>query len=115
MFVQVSAPREITILMSAVRLEPREHPSDSSKLVHEFVQKVPIPTYLIAIVGGALKSKYVCGDKVFLYAHLKTGRIMLWRCPSVHACVSPSVVISVFRTFFCCLCSYCIETWFIAL
>jgi hypothetical protein len=36
----------------------------------------------------------------FLYARLKTGRIMLWRCPSVRASVRPAVAISVFRTFF---------------
>lgn len=56
-FEQVTAPRDITILMSAVRSEPEPHPSDSSKLVHQFLQKVPIPTYLIAIVGGDLESR----------------------------------------------------------
>ncbi|XP_048743567.2 leukotriene A-4 hydrolase-like isoform X1 [Ostrea edulis] len=56
---KVTAPREITILMSAVRLNPQAHPSDNSKLVHQFEQKVPIPTYLIAIVGGDLESKTI--------------------------------------------------------
>lgn len=56
-FEQVTAPRDITILMSAVRSEPEPHPSDSGKLVHQFLQKVPIPTYLIAIVGGDLESR----------------------------------------------------------
>ncbi|XP_062620462.1 leukotriene A-4 hydrolase-like, partial [Saccostrea cucullata] len=56
---KVTAPRDITILMSAVRLEPEPHPSDSSKLIHQFEQKVPIPTYLIAIVGGDLESRKI--------------------------------------------------------
>ncbi|XP_061187938.1 leukotriene A-4 hydrolase-like isoform X2 [Saccostrea echinata] len=56
---KVTAPRDITILMSAVRLDPEPHPSDSSKLVHQFEQKVPIPTYLIAIVGGDLESRQI--------------------------------------------------------
>lgn len=56
---KVTAPRDITILMSAVRSEPEPHPSDSGKLVHQFLQKVPIPTYLIAIVGGDLESRTI--------------------------------------------------------
>ncbi|XP_062610760.1 leukotriene A-4 hydrolase-like isoform X1 [Saccostrea cucullata] len=56
---KVTAPRDITILMSAVRLEPEPHPSDSCKLIHQFEQKVPIPTYLIAIVGGDLESRTI--------------------------------------------------------
>lgn len=71
MFIQVTAPREITILMSAVRLNPQAHPSDNSKLVHQFEQKVPIPTYLIAIVGGDLESKYVYGDAMLGIQHFK--------------------------------------------
>jgi hypothetical protein len=98
----------------------------------------------------------------FLYARCKTGRIMLWRCPSVRGHFSfpdfflPSLQLlhwnlvycflvksynsssrfsmidsflqelypwnleefknfSVFQTFFCHLCIYKIETWFIAL
>lgn len=54
---KVSALREITILMSAVRNKPEPHPTDDTKLVHKFEQKVPIPSYLIAIVGGDLESR----------------------------------------------------------
>lgn len=57
LFFKVTAPRDITVLMSAVRSEPEAHPTDSSKLVHQFNQKVPIPTYLIAIVGGDIESR----------------------------------------------------------
>nr|XP_022300395.1 leukotriene A-4 hydrolase-like isoform X2 [Crassostrea virginica] len=56
---KVTAPRDITVLMSAVRSEPEAHPTDSSKLVHQFNQKVPIPTYLIAIVGGDIESRKI--------------------------------------------------------
>jgi hypothetical protein len=48
----------------------------------------------------------------FLYARRKTGRIMLWCCPSVRPSVRGHLV---FRTFFLHLCSYRIETWVIAL
>ncbi|KAK3087442.1 hypothetical protein FSP39_005970 [Pinctada imbricata] len=54
---KISAPSAITILMSALQQGIEAHPSDSSKRVHKFEQKVPIPSYLIAIVGGDLESR----------------------------------------------------------
>ncbi|XP_013388394.1 leukotriene A-4 hydrolase [Lingula anatina] len=50
---KVTAPKDLTVLMSAVRQE------GSGKGSHEFVQKVPIPSYLIAIVVGALESRKI--------------------------------------------------------
>lgn len=57
--VQITAPKDITILMSAIRSEPEPHPSDGGKLVYQFEQKFPVCTYLIAIVGGDLVSRYM--------------------------------------------------------
>jgi leukotriene-A4 hydrolase len=56
---RVRAPREITVLMSAVRegTEPAEH--DSTHLVTKFSMAVPIPSYLIAIVAGDLESREI--------------------------------------------------------
>ncbi|KAK7101710.1 leukotriene A-4 hydrolase-like [Littorina saxatilis] len=54
---KVKAPREITILMSAVRLGAVACEGDSSSRVHQFEQKVPIPSYLLAIVGGDIESR----------------------------------------------------------
>lgn len=57
--VQITAPKDITILMSAIRSEPEPHQSDGGKLVYQFEQKFPVCTYLIAIVGGDLVSRYM--------------------------------------------------------
>ncbi|XP_052678415.1 leukotriene A-4 hydrolase-like isoform X2 [Crassostrea angulata] len=56
---KITAPKDITILMSAIRSEPEPHPSDGGKLVYQFEQKFPVCTYLIAIVGGDLVSSII--------------------------------------------------------
>jgi leukotriene-A4 hydrolase len=55
--IQIIAPKEITILMSAISLGSETDSKDNSKIVYRFEQKVPIPSYLIAIVGGDLESR----------------------------------------------------------
>ena len=45
--------------MSAIGQGSKDHVSDSSKRTHHFEQKVPIPSYLIALVVGALESRLV--------------------------------------------------------
>ncbi|XP_064604430.1 leukotriene A-4 hydrolase-like isoform X1 [Liolophura sinensis] len=52
---EIIAPKDIVILMSAIRQGCEDIPGDCTKKVHKFEQKVPIPTYLIAIVGGDLE------------------------------------------------------------
>uniref|UniRef100_A0A0B7A8X7 Peptidase M1 leukotriene A4 hydrolase/aminopeptidase C-terminal domain-containing protein n=1 Tax=Arion vulgaris TaxID=1028688 RepID=A0A0B7A8X7_9EUPU len=56
---RIQAPKEVTVLMSAVRegTEPAEH--DSSQLVTKFSMAVPIPSYLIAIAAGDLESREI--------------------------------------------------------
>ena len=46
--------------MGGERLGSEPHPSSSNKCVFHFQQRVPIPSYLIALVVGALESRYLC-------------------------------------------------------
>ncbi|XP_054715902.1 leukotriene A-4 hydrolase-like [Uloborus diversus] len=52
----ITAPYELTVLMSAVR-DGEEIDDDPLMKKYKFIQKVPIPSYLIAIVVGALESR----------------------------------------------------------
>ncbi|CAH1784371.1 unnamed protein product, partial [Owenia fusiformis] len=54
---EITAPSDIVILMSAERTGNEPCKKDCSKTTYKFNQKVPIPAYLIAIVGGALESR----------------------------------------------------------
>ncbi|CAG5126743.1 unnamed protein product [Candidula unifasciata] len=55
---QVRAPREITVLMSAVR-DVTEPVADSSDLVTKFSMAIPIPSYLLAIVAGDVECRQI--------------------------------------------------------
>ena len=57
--MQISTPADLKALMSAVGQQTKDHQTDFGKKVHIFEQKVPIPSYLIAIVVGALESRLV--------------------------------------------------------
>ena len=50
-------PSGLTALMSAVKTTSEPLPGDSGAVTHNFEQKVPVPSYLIAIVVGALESR----------------------------------------------------------
>ncbi|XP_063422029.1 leukotriene A-4 hydrolase-like isoform X3 [Mytilus trossulus] len=54
---KITAPKEITLLMSAISTGSETSSSDNTKTIYRFEQKVPIPSYLIAIVGGDLESR----------------------------------------------------------
>lgn len=54
----VRAPRELTVLMSAVR-EGGSESGDGGIKETKFKQKVPVPAYLIALVAGALESRKI--------------------------------------------------------
>lgn len=51
---EISAPSELTVLMSAVRQKTEKN---DSKTTTFFEQKVPIPSYLIALAAGKLESR----------------------------------------------------------
>ncbi|XP_040564272.1 LOW QUALITY PROTEIN: leukotriene A-4 hydrolase [Lepeophtheirus salmonis] len=53
---QITAPADLTVLMSAVRQEERLI-MDGTLKVTSFLQKIPIQSYLIAIVVGKLESR----------------------------------------------------------
>ncbi|XP_018602617.1 leukotriene A-4 hydrolase-like [Scleropages formosus] len=58
-YAQVSVPRELVALMSAVRDGQEVDPEDSNRTIFRFRQTVPMPSYLIAIVVGALEYRKV--------------------------------------------------------
>lgn len=49
--------KELTVLMSAV--PQGSEVAGDDKVTYEFYQKIPIPSYLMAIAVGDLVSKYV--------------------------------------------------------
>ena len=76
----MTVPVDLTALMGGERLGSEPHPKDSSKKVVRFQQKVPIPSYLIALVVGALESRCVC-----VYACFAAINIFHTNC----TCISP--------------------------
>ncbi|XP_051544311.1 leukotriene A-4 hydrolase-like [Myxocyprinus asiaticus] len=58
-YAQVSVPRELVALMSALRDGQEPDPNDSSRVLYRFRQPVPMPSYLIAIVVGDLESREI--------------------------------------------------------
>ncbi|XP_060021065.1 leukotriene A-4 hydrolase isoform X2 [Lagenorhynchus albirostris] len=56
---EVSVPKELVALMSAIRDGEGPDPEDASRKIYRFSQKVPIPCYLIALVVGALESRQI--------------------------------------------------------
>uniref|UniRef100_A0A4W5LLX3 Leukotriene A(4) hydrolase n=1 Tax=Hucho hucho TaxID=62062 RepID=A0A4W5LLX3_9TELE len=58
-YAQVSVPKELVAVMSAVRDGQEPDPQDSSRIIYRFRQPVPMPSYLIAIVVGALESREI--------------------------------------------------------
>ncbi|KAG8513983.1 Leukotriene A-4 hydrolase [Galemys pyrenaicus] len=56
---EVSVPKELVALMSAIRDGEAPDPEDPSRKIYRFNQKVPIPCYLIALVVGALESRQI--------------------------------------------------------
>ncbi|XP_033105595.1 leukotriene A-4 hydrolase-like [Anneissia japonica] len=55
----VTVPHKLTALMSATRLENQLSSRDGAKRIFKFHQTVPIPSYLFAIVVGALESRKI--------------------------------------------------------
>jgi len=57
----VSAPSDITVVMSAVKDEgePEPDPERPGHRLHKFVQVIPIQSYLVAIAAGDLVSKKI--------------------------------------------------------
>lgn len=50
---QITVPCQLTALMSA-RLTQKEVAEDPNNVVFKFEQNIPIPSYLVALVIGAL-------------------------------------------------------------
>ena len=58
-FLQITVPKALVALMSAVKKETVPKPGDDRYVVNCFEQSIPIPSYLLAIVVGALKSRWL--------------------------------------------------------
>ncbi|CAN9508361.1 unnamed protein product [Ophioblennius macclurei] len=58
-YAQVSVPKDLVAVMSAMRDGQEADPQDSGRIVYRFRQPVPMPSYLIAIVVGALESREI--------------------------------------------------------
>uniref|UniRef100_A0A8D3EFX5 Peptidase M1 leukotriene A4 hydrolase/aminopeptidase C-terminal domain-containing protein n=1 Tax=Scophthalmus maximus TaxID=52904 RepID=A0A8D3EFX5_SCOMX len=56
---QVSVPKDLVAVMSAVRDGQEVDPQDNRRIIYRFRQTVPMPSYLIAIVVGALESRQI--------------------------------------------------------
>ena len=54
---QLTHPAKLVGLMSAVKKESVPHPTDKNLVISKFDQKIPIPSYLIAVVVGALEGR----------------------------------------------------------
>uniref|UniRef100_A0A4W6DD91 Leukotriene A-4 hydrolase n=1 Tax=Lates calcarifer TaxID=8187 RepID=A0A4W6DD91_LATCA len=58
-YAQVSVPKDLVAVMSAVRDGQEVDPQDNSRIIYRFRQPVAMPSYLIAIVVGALESRKI--------------------------------------------------------
>ncbi|XP_038612397.1 leukotriene A-4 hydrolase [Tachyglossus aculeatus] len=58
-YAEVSVPKDLVALMSAVRDGDESDPADATRKIYKFSQKVPIPCYLVALVVGALESRKI--------------------------------------------------------
>ncbi|XP_077565883.1 leukotriene A-4 hydrolase [Stigmatopora nigra] len=56
---QVSVPKDLVAAMSAVKDGQEPDPQDAARVVYRFKQNVVMPSYLIALVVGALESRQI--------------------------------------------------------
>ena len=69
---QLTVPSELEALMSAVREEIPDRQSSGDRTTdYKFTQKVPIPSYLIAVVVADLESRYI----IDMYLHVMSNII----------------------------------------
>ncbi|KAJ8411320.1 hypothetical protein AAFF_G00173260 [Aldrovandia affinis] len=70
-YAQVSVPRELVALMSAMRDGQEADPRDNSRTIYRFRQPVPMPSYLIALVVGALENREI-GPRTRVWSEKET-------------------------------------------
>lgn len=58
-YAQLSVPKDLVAVMSAVHDGHEMDPQDNERIIYRFRQPVPMPSYLIAIVVGALESREI--------------------------------------------------------
>ncbi|XP_077356437.1 leukotriene A-4 hydrolase [Festucalex cinctus] len=58
-YAQVSVPKDLVAAMSALRDGQDVDPQDGNRIIYRFRQNVAMPSYLIALVVGALESRQI--------------------------------------------------------
>ncbi|XP_077399426.1 leukotriene A-4 hydrolase [Vanacampus margaritifer] len=58
-YAQVSVPKDLVAAMSALRDGQDVDPQDANRIIYRFRQNVAMPSYLIALVVGALESREI--------------------------------------------------------
>ncbi|XP_051911023.1 leukotriene A-4 hydrolase isoform X2 [Hippocampus zosterae] len=58
-YAQVSVPKDLVAAMSALRDGQDADPQDANRVIYRFRQNVAMPSYLIALVVGALESREI--------------------------------------------------------
>ncbi|XP_060927955.1 leukotriene A-4 hydrolase isoform X1 [Limanda limanda] len=58
-YAQVSVPKDLVAVMSALRDGQEVDPQDNNRIIYKFRQPVAMPSYLIAIVVGDLESRVI--------------------------------------------------------
>ncbi|KAJ7352910.1 Leukotriene A-4 hydrolase [Desmophyllum pertusum] len=81
---EVTVPKDLVALMSAVGTGSSIHPQNPDKKVYTFTQKVVIPSYLIALVAGALVSKEV-GPRSKVWTEKEMLEISAWEFAEVES------------------------------
>ncbi|XP_032077104.1 leukotriene A-4 hydrolase [Thamnophis elegans] len=66
-YAEISVPSELVALMSAKRDGDLLDPEDQTRKIFRFIQNVPIPSYLVALVVGALESREI-GPRTLVWA-----------------------------------------------
>jgi len=90
---EVTVPSELTALMSGERLVSEQHPTKAGKMVFRFRQEIPIPSYLVALVVGALESRKI-GPRSHVWSEKEVVDQAAWEFeevghfPPIHAVVS---------------------------
>ena len=72
--LQITAPDDLTVLMSAIRQGEPERTGLAGKKVHRFYQKIPIQSYLIAIAAGNIESRKI-GPRSHVWSEKQYGKI----------------------------------------
>lgn len=84
---EITVPKDLVALMSAIGTGNRVHPQNPDKVTFTFTQKVAIPSYLIALVVGALVSQDV-GPRSKVWTEKEMLEMSAWEFAEVESQLS---------------------------